>query len=112
MEFTPEEIEDIIQADLYWKEHQRKKAIKNLFIRDSIDYDINNYNFFKRCFLWVKALICLCLKRTSGSYLDLNSFCIVSYDQSFDMYGSSWEACWISSKYFKGWNVCLGTDGT
>jgi len=112
MNLTKEELEAIKQGDLAWKEQQRKDAIKNIFTKEGIDYELGNYNFFKRCFLWLKALICLITKRTNASYLDKNSFCIISYNETYDMCGSSWQACWISSDYFKGWNICIGTDGT
>ena len=112
MELTKEEINEIKNADLAWTEHQRKEAIKQLFVKDSIDYDIENFRKSKRVFLWFKTLICLLLKRRNASYLDENSFCILSYNETNDMCGTSWEACWISSEYFNGWNVCIGNDGT
>lgn len=112
MNLTKKEIQQIKDAELAVDEYKRKEAIKQLFVKDSIDYEINNFRFMRRKFLWFKTLICLLLKRTNASYLDKNYFCFLSYNETADMCGSSWDACWISSDVFSGWNVCIGSDGT
>ena len=112
MELTEKEIQQIREGQLAWDNHQRKEAIKQLFVKDSIAYELEDFGFIKRKFLWLKTLICLLLKRTNASYLDKNYFCILAYNETADMCGSSWEACWISGDIFSGWNVCVGSDGT
>lgn len=110
---TEQEIAKIYTDAYNWdQESIRKEGLRQLFKRDGIDYDLMDFKLPRRCFLWLKALICLLLKRTSASYFDKNSFCILSFNERFDMSGSGWDAVWISSDYFKGWNVCIGSDGT
>ncbi|AUC14352.1 hypothetical protein BTO06_03985 [Tenacibaculum sp. SZ-18] len=107
-----EELELIREADLAYENFKRKEAIKQLFIKSSFDFEFFDYNIYQRCFLWFKTFICLVLKRTNASYLDKNTFCILSYNESSDMCGMNWEACWVSTDLFCGWNVCVGSDGT
>lgn len=110
---TNQEINKIHKEGYFLEQERiRKQALKELFKRDGIDYDLMNFKFHKRCFLWIKTLFCLLLKRTGASYLDSNSFCVLSFNEGGDVFGQHWDAVWISSDLFKGWRVCLGSDGT
>lgn len=109
---TEEQQEEFNQAMTAWDEVKRKRALKALFEKSSISYDITDYNYMQRIFCWLKTLICLLLDRTGGSYMDSNKFCILSYDERSECEGSSWDACWVSPYLFKDWNVCLASDGT
>jgi uncharacterized protein involved in tellurium resistance len=100
------------QAMDSWEKHKKTRALKALFEKDSIDYDLGNFNYLLRVFCWFKTLICLLFNRTNGSYLDRNKFCILSYDESSGGEYQSWDACWVSPYLFKDWNVCLASDGT
>lgn len=95
-----------------WEKCKRKRALKALFEKDSISFDITDYKKPVRVFIWIKTLICLLLNRTNGSYMDSNYFCVLSYDERQGYESTSWDACWISPKLFSGWNVCLASDGT
>lgn len=111
-QMTDEQMDGLMEGLKAWDEHQRKRAIKNLFKKDSWGSDLSSYNYFVRCWSWLKTFICLCLKNTKGSYLDDNTFCILSYDETQNMESTSWEAVWVSPKLFSGWQVCVGSDGT
>lgn len=110
---TPEEESKIYKEahDSYF-EYRRRRALKAVFEKDSYGDIRSDYNSFKWGLLWIKLLICLIFKKTSGSYLDKNSICILAYDESGYPDGMSWEAVWISDKIFSGWQVCIGSDGT
>lgn len=95
-----------------YEEARRKRAIKALFERDAIAWEAEDFNNITRAFCWLKTLICLLLKRTRGSYLSPNSFCILAYDEYRGYESYNWEAVWVSSKLFSGWQVCIGSDGT
>lgn len=113
MELTEKEITKIHNDAYNWEQERlRKESISQLFKREGIDYDLMDFSIPKRSFLWLKTLVCLLLKRTGASYMDKNSFCVLSFNEGYDICGSDWDACWISSDIFKGWRVCLGTDGT
>mgnify|MGYP000339057117 CR=1 FL=1 len=113
MELTETEIAQIHNDAYNWEQNRlRKDSISQLFTKEGIDYDLIDFTIPKRCFLWLKTLVCLLLNRTGASYMDKNYFCILSFNERYDMCGSGWDACWISSDFFKGWRVCLGTDGT
>lgn len=106
--------EDEIFADAMkaWDKYKRKRALKALFETKSFAAELYDYNFIVRCFMWVKCLICLLLNRTGGSYLDPHTVCILAYDESQCIESTNWDACWVSSKLFSGWQVCLCSDGT
>ena len=118
---TEEEISDKEQLEynnvmndyfVYKKIHDRKRALKALFEKNSIAYEITDFNYLIRVFCWVKTLICLLFNKTNGSYIDNNKFCILAYDESTSYESQSWEGCWVSPYFFKDWNVCLASDGT
>ena len=109
---TKQEREDFEKAMVSWEKHKRLRALKALFERDSICFEITDYNYFIRSFVWVKTLICLLLNRTKGDYLDDNTFCILAYDEIHGCESQSWDACWVSTRILKDWNVCLASDGT
>lgn len=108
---TPEEKQysDVFKG---YKEYKRRRALRACFERSSYDYSLTDYNRFIRCWLWLKTLICIILNRTDGTYLNVNSVCVLSYDWSSYEY-QTWKAVWIdSSKLLTGWQVCIGSDGT
>lgn len=109
---TEEEQKQFNDAIYDYEEYKRERAIKALFEKESISYELKDFNVFIRAFCWLKTLICLVLKRTNGSYLDYDKFCILTYDERYCMESQSWDACWISPYIFKDWNVCLASDGT
>lgn len=92
--------------------YKRKRALRALFEKNSIGYEITDFKISMRVFLWIKCLICLFLNRTNGSYLDACYFCILSYDSRQCLECESWDACWIGYKIFSDWQVCLASDGT
>jgi hypothetical protein len=106
------EQEEFNQAMDEWEKYKRKRALKALFERSSIAFEITDYNYLIRVFCWLKTLICLLLNRTYGSYLDRNKFCILAYNESSGYESQNWDACWVSPYLFKDWNVCLASDGT
>lgn len=109
---TDKEKEEFYEAMDLYEDSRRKRAIKALFERDSISLDIQDFNYAMRCFLWLKTLICLLLKRTKGSYLDKHTLCILAYDERSGYESQSWEAVWTCYDIFSGWQVCVGSDGT
>ena len=111
MELTDIEQEEYNQAMDVWDEVKRRRALKALFEKDSISFDITDYKYIIQWFCWLKTLICLLLNRTNGSYLDSDKFCILSYDEAQGYESQYWDACWISPYFFKDWNVCLASDG-
>jgi len=109
---TEEEIkDDFLRSMDAWDKHKRKRALRALFEKDSIDYSITDFKYHIRVFCWLKTLICLLLNRTKGSYLDDDKFCILSYDESSCGESIGWETCWVSHCIVKDWNVCLTSDG-
>ena len=107
-----EQEQEYINILLEWDEYRRKRALKALFEKGSIGFELEDFNYAVRAFCWIKTLICLLLKRTNGSYLDNNKFCILAYDEYQGYESIDWEACWVSPYFFKDWNVCIGSDGT
>lgn len=106
---TEEEIKYAFQA---MDEYKRQRALEAIFEKDSISFELYEFNWFMRLFCLIKTWICLKLNRTNGSYLDSNKFCILAFDERSGMESMSWDACWVSPYFFKDWNVCLATDGT
>lgn len=109
---TENEKQEFYSAMDAYEDARRKRAIKALFERESFCFEMENYNYFVRCFAWMKTLICLILKRTNGSYLDKHYFNILAYDEYSSIESMSWESVWISPKLFSGWQACVGSDGT
>jgi len=106
-----ENIEFKSAMDAY-EDARRKRAIKALFEKNSICFEIKDFNYVTRCWAWLKTLICLLLKRTNGSYLMPDYFNILSYDEYSGYESQSWEAVWISPKFLTGWQACVSSDGT
>jgi hypothetical protein len=106
-----EKLEDIRDGMRAWEEYRRRRAVKAIF-KGEWNSDITDYKKAVRCFSVVKLFICLLLKRTGGSYLDNNMFCILSYNETSCIESYNWEAVWVSPKLFSGWQVCVGSDGT
>lgn len=110
---TPEEQKQFDQAMRDYDEYRRERAIRALFERDTRGLDVKDFTMFIYGFCWIKTLICLLLRRTRGSYLDDDNMVnILAYDESNYPDGSSWEAVFVSTKLFSGWQVCISTDGT
>lgn len=106
---------EIFEAYKDYDEAVRKRAIKALFEKESINiYDLSDFKIPRRIFLWAKVLICLLLKRTRGSYFGGDKVCVLAYDEhsNGESGGYSWEACWVSVKCFSEWQVCLASDGS
>ena len=104
--------EEITQAFTDKYEYERLRALKAVFEKDSKSYELSDFNLFVRFFCLFKTWVCLNLKRTNGSYMDKNKFCILAYDERSYPDGTSWDAVWVSPYLFKDWNVCLAIDGT
>lgn len=119
MTMTPEQDEqlykDFSEGMMAWDEIRRKKAIKALFTKNGINDEFNDLRWFEKPFYWVKTLVCLLLKRTGGSYLNNNAFCIATWDEhpSCGEYsGYDWDSCWIEIGLFKNWRVCICSDSS
>lgn len=84
-----------------WDRYKRKRALKALFEKDSIGWEIKEYELPVRWFCLFKTWVCLLLNRTNGSYLDRNKFCVLAYDESSGYESQSWDACWVSPYLFK-----------
>lgn len=94
------------------QEAKRIRALEALFEKDTKSFELEDFNFAMRLFCLFKTWVCLKLKRTQGSYLEPNSFCILAYDETSCMGSLSWSAVWVTPYLFKDWNVDVGEDGT
>lgn len=103
--------EEVKHAFLATKEYERKRALEAFFEKESWTYELDDFNWFMRAFLLLKAWICLKLKRTDGSYLN-NEVCVLAYDERSYWDSESWDAVWVSKCFFNDWRVCLAVDGT
>lgn len=110
-EITEEEIHEAFRYADQWRIQEAKKA---MFKAQCEHWEVReDTSWLTRRFCWLKALVCLLMGRINGSYLDNNTLCIRYWNESScGEYGSSWDALWVSTKLFSGWQVCVCTDGT
>lgn len=115
MKMTDKEEKEFADAMNQWEEYKRKDAIKNLFKRSNYTEEYFELPFYTRWFCILKVLVCLVLKRTGGSYLDVNTICIIAYNEHASVGGYSgydWDAVWVDFRFFRGWQVCIAGDGS
>lgn len=107
------ESEDFKNAMISVQKYERRRALKACFQKSSWDYELTDYNRFIRCWIWLKTLLCILFNRTGGSYLNTGSCCVLSYDSWSGYENQNWSAVWVNSpKFFTGWQVHIGSDGT
>lgn len=100
--------EDNIYKDYF--EHQRKYAIKQMFIRDNIGYDLkSDYNIFYRYFYWLKAFICLKLNKFNHKGFGIH---VITYDEYNCPDSTNWQYVSVGEGMFTNWGIEIGSDGT
>jgi hypothetical protein len=114
---TEEEMQQALSEGLdAWDEHRRKQALKHMFKRKNLVGDFY-YDFRKKpwaiAFYWLKALICILLKRTNGDYFNAHDICMWDQRPACGEYdGWDWECCWVEEGVFKNWRVCIMGDSS
>jgi hypothetical protein len=112
-EYQPseKELQDQAKAFRDYFEYEERRALKMMFNFKNLDCDFREQNIQAKCFYWIKAVICLALRRTHGSYLG-DTLTVISYDE-YQCYESlNWRSVWVTRGIFTGWSVCCCSDGT
>lgn len=106
---TQQEIDNEFGEAYYSYEVDRHKyAIRKMFTRGTfLCEDLPKYTWW---FVWIKLLVCLSFRRWSGSYMDTDSMCVMTYDEYHAGEVTAWESVWISPKLFSGWQCCVCSD--
>lgn len=98
--------------DIYkdYAKYERRYALKQFFIKGNLAWELKDeYRFIKRWFYFLKALICVFLKRYG---LKSYGITVITYGEYSYPDCSSWQYVSVGSGLFKGWRISVGTDGT
>lgn len=100
------------KEDVYkdYFEYQRKHAIKQMFIRDNIGYDLkSDYNIIQRYFYWLKTFICLKLNRFNHKDFGIH---VITYDEYNWPDSTNWQYVSVGKGVLTNWGIEIGSDGT
>jgi hypothetical protein len=97
----------------------RKKITKNRWYNElTVSGWLEEFTelpWYSKAFYWFKALCCLLLNRTGGSYLVSGSCQITFWNlhpSGGEYSGYDWTAIWIMPGVFSDWNVCIAGDSS
>jgi len=108
---TEQELKEQAKAFRDYFRYEEKRAFKMMFNLKNFDCEFLEQPIIAKVFYYLKALICLALRRTHGSYLG-DTIVVISYDE-YQCYESlSWRSVWVTRGIFTGWSVCCCSDGT
>lgn len=99
-------MEDFDYKELF--KYEQKHALKAFFIKGNVFLDLVEMNFFVKWFYFLKALICLLLKRFKSKEYGIM---VIAYDEYSYPDGCSWSYVCVDKGFFKGWNIQMCTDG-
>lgn len=94
-----------------YEDERRMEAIRQLFKKESLDYQFREMSWYWKAFYWLKCFICLGFELTDGHYLR-DSIEILTWNERQGYESVSWDCVWVETGVFKNWKVFVGTDGT